>query len=164
MPAAVAFDEVKDLAGREVGVSPWLEMDQGRIDAFAGATDDHQWIHVDGERARAGPFGSTIAHGFLTLSLLPAFTAQILEVRGVARSINYGLDRLRFLTPVRPGDRVRGRLEILAVSDFPGGGLKLETRSTVEVDGADRPACVAEGISVLYPEPPPGRGGAPPRG
>lgn len=156
MTTVVAFDGVKALAGGEVGVSPWLEMDQDRIDAFAGATGDHQWIHVDAERARDGPFGTTIAHGYLTLSLLPFFASQILEVRGVARSINYGLDRLRFLTPVRPGDRVRGRLEMLAVSDFRGGGLRLETRSTVEVDGAERPACVAEGISVIYPE------GAPP--
>ncbi len=147
----IQFDEVKTLSGREIGVSPWREMDQARIDAFAEATDDHQWIHLDEERAKSGPFGSTIAHGFLTLSLLPSFTQQILEVKGVSRSINYGLNRLRFLTPVRPGNRLRGRLEFLSVSDFPGGGLKIENRSTIEIDGEECPACIAEGITVIYP-------------
>jgi len=136
--------------GKEIGTSQWLEMDQDRIDRFAEATADYQWIHVDAERAASGPFGTTIAHGFLTLSLISSFTSEILKVEGIVRTINYGANRLRFLTPVRPGDKIRSRLEILRVEDFKGG-VKVENRSTVEIDGADRPACIVEGIAVHYP-------------
>lgn len=150
MPTVIALADLPRYAGTEVGTSPWLEMDQERIDRFARATEDYQWIHLDADRAESGPFGSTIAHGFLTLSLISSFTSAILKVEGVAQTINYGANRLRFLTPVRPGDRIRSRLEILRVEDFKGG-VKVENRSTVEIDGAERPACIVEGIAVHYP-------------
>ncbi len=150
MPNVIALEDLPNYTGKEIGTSSWLTMDQERIDQFAEATRDFQWIHVDTERSEAGPFGSTIAHGFLTLSLVSAFTSEILKVEGVARSINYGANRLRFLTPVRPGDRVRSRLEILGVEEFKGG-IKVENRSTVEIEGAERPACIVEGIAVHYP-------------
>lgn len=150
MPTAIALADLPKYAGTEIGASPWLEMDQERIDKFANATRDYQWIHVDEEKATSSPFGSTIAHGFLTLSLISGFTGEILQVDGVARTINYGANRIRFLTPVRPGDRVRSRLEILHVEDFKGG-IKVENRSTIEIDGAERPACIVEGIVVHYP-------------
>jgi len=150
MPTVIALADLPRFAGKEIGTSQWLEMDQDRIDRFAEATADYQWIHVDAERAASGPFGTTIAHGFLTLSLISSFTSEILKVEGIARTINYGANRLRFLTPVRPGDKIRSRLEILHVEDFKGG-VKVENRSTVEIDGADRPACIVEGIAVHYP-------------
>ena len=150
MPTVIALADLPRFAGEEIGTSQWLEMDQDRIDRFADATADYQWIHVDAERAASGPFGTTIAHGFLTLSLISSFTSEILKVEGIARTINYGANRLRFLTPVRPGDKIRSRLEILRVEDFKGG-VKVENRSTVEIDGADRPACIVEGIAVHYP-------------
>lgn len=150
MPTVIALADLSRFAGKEIGTSQWLEMDQDRIDRFAEATADYQWIHVDTERAASGPFGTTIAHGFLTLSLISSFTSEILKVEGIARTINYGANRLRFLTPVRPGDKIRSRLEILRVEDFKGG-VKVENRSTVEIDGAERPACIVEGIAVHYP-------------
>ncbi len=150
MPTVIALADLPKYAGTEIGASSWLEIDQKRIDSFAQATRDYQWIHLDEEKAAAGPFGSTIAHGFLTLSLVSAFTGEILTVDGVAQTINYGANRIRFLTPVRPGDRIRGRLEILRVEDFKGG-IKVENRSTIEIDGAERPACILEGIAVHYP-------------
>ncbi len=150
MPTVIALTDLSQHAGKEIGTSAWLEIDQDRIDRFAEATRDYQWIHLDADRAASGPFGSTIAHGFLTLSLISSFTSEILRVDGVARTINYGANRLRFITPVRPGDRIRGRMEILRVDDFKEG-IKVENRSTVEVDGAERPACIVDGISVHYP-------------
>lgn len=148
----MAFAQLEDLraaAGTEIGYGPWIEITQERIDRFAEATDDHQWIHVDPERAAAGPFGGTVAHGYLTLSLVPALTAGITAVDGVTMGVNYGLNKVRFPAPVPAGSRVRARVELLSVDDVPGG-VQLICRITVERDGGDKPACVAETVSRLY--------------
>lgn len=128
----------------------WYEIDQARIDAFAEATEDRQWIHVDPERAAAGPFGATIAHGYLTLSLLPHLTAGLLEVGGVAMAVNYGLDKVRFVQPVRAGSRVRAVTEVTAAEASPQG-IRTHLRTTVEIDGETRPALVAETIALFVP-------------
>lgn len=139
-------DAVVGALGTHLGYSEWLIVDQARIDLFAEATGDHQWIHVDPERAAAGPFGSTIAHGYLTLSLTNYFLPRIVEVRGFGAGINYGLGKVRFPTPVPVGSRVRAGAELTDVSEI-AGGLQTEMRITVEVDGADKPACVAMSLS-----------------
>ncbi|QLY33558.1 MaoC family dehydratase [Nocardia huaxiensis] len=140
------FEALKAAVGTEIGVSEWITIDQGRIDTFADATDDHQWIHVDAERAAAGPYGKTIAHGFLTLSLIVPMTAQVLKVSCARMAINYGLDRVRFITPVTVGSRIRGRVTLDTVTDIPGG-VQTERTVTVEIEGAAKPACVAVGIA-----------------
>jgi acyl dehydratase len=130
---------------RELGVSGWLEVTQERIDAFAECTGDHQWIHVDRERARQGPLGTTIAHGYLTLSLLPQFTFELGLVPGGTRQVlNYGLDRVRFVAPVRSGARVRDRVLLLGVEEKEPGRLLLRARHTVEIEGEEKPALVAD--------------------
>ena len=139
-------DGVAAALGTHLGYSEWLIVDQARIDAFAEATGDHQWIHVDPERAAAGPFGSTIAHGYLTLSLTNYFLPRIVQVRGFEAGINYGLAKLRFPTPVRVGSRLRAAAELTDVAQIDGG-LQTEMRITVEVDGAPKPACVALSLS-----------------
>jgi acyl dehydratase len=144
--------ELKQAVGRQLGTSDWLEITQERIDLFAEATGDHQWIHVDPERAAHGPFGSTIAHGYLTQSLVNYFLPQILEVRGVRMGVNYGADRLRFPAPVPVGSRIRGSAELLAAEDTKDGAVQAKIRVTVEIEGADRPACVIDTISRYYPE------------
>ncbi|MCP9619359.1 MaoC family dehydratase [Nocardia otitidiscaviarum] len=140
------FDALRAAAGTEIGVSEWLTVDQRRIDLFAEATGDHQWIHVDADRAAAGPYGGTIAHGFLTLSLIVPLTQQIMTVRCASAGINYGLNKVRFITPVPAGGAIRARLTLNSVTDVPGG-VQAERTVTVELDGADRPACVAESIT-----------------
>jgi len=139
--------------GHELGVSDWMEIDQESIVRFAEATGDRQWIHVDAERARReSPYGGTIAHGYLTLSLLPAMRAQVGVVPdGVARTINYGLDRVRFVEPVRAGARVRARIELIGV-ETKAGGVLMRTMNTVEIEGSDRPALVAETLVLLVVE------------
>lgn len=133
--------------GRDLGVSAWLTIDQDRIDAFADATGDHQWIHVDPQRAAAqGPFGSTVAHGYLTQSLTNHLVPQVLQVEGFAMGVNYGTDKVRFPAPVPVGSRVRCRVAIVAVDDV-AGGVQVRTRITVELEGSDRPACVVEALS-----------------
>ena len=139
-------DEVRAALGRHLGYGDWLLIDQQRIDAFAEATGDHQWIHVDPERAAAGPFGAPIAHGYLTLSLSNLFLPQILEVTGFAAGVNYGTNRVRFPAPVPVGSRVRGGAELTDVADVPGG-LQTTMTITIEVEGASKPACVIESIS-----------------
>lgn len=142
---------MEDLAvrvGSEVGVGDWTTITQDQVNAFADATHDHQWIHVDHEKAAAGPFGTTIAHGFLTLSLIPAI-APALDVPDVRMAINYGLDRVRFITPVPVGSRVRARSVLRDVSEVPGG-IQLKTEITIELEGSEKPACVAETIARLY--------------
>ncbi len=139
-------EQLLALAGKEVGSSGWLEVTQERINLFADATDDHQWIHVDPERAKAGPFGATVAHGFLTLSLIPVLSMQVLEVRGIRLAVNYGLNKVRFPAPVRVGSRIRLRVKNLEVTDLNGAGLQLVNQMTIEVDGQDKPACVAETV------------------
>ncbi len=149
MKAAVTLAELKDLVGREVGVSRWFLIDQKRIDAFADSTEDWQFIHVDPEAAKATPFGATIAHGFLTLSMLSAMAYDALpQVAGVAMGVNYGFDKVRFVAPVRAGRRIRGRFKLEALN--PRSGREWQSRSavTVEIDGEDKPALVAEWLSL----------------
>jgi acyl dehydratase len=143
------FASPADLAasvGSELGVSDWLTIDQDRIDLFADATGDHQWIHVDPEKAASGPFGSTIAHGYLTLSLVNYFLPQIVEVRGISMGVNYGTEKVRFPAPVPVGSSVRGRGVLSAVKGIPGGA-QATIPVTVEVDGGDKPACVVDTVS-----------------
>ena len=148
-PREIAYADVASLVGEEVGVSDWLTVDQARVDRFAEATGDHQWIHVDVERATR-EIGGPIAHGYLTLSLIPYFAAQILRVSGVARGLNYGTEKVRFTGMVRVGARLRMR-QTLVAAEPKAGGLQLQSRCTLEVEGEPRPACVAETLSVIYP-------------
>lgn len=135
--------------GERFGPSQWLTVEQERVDLFARATGDHQWIHVDPERARAGPFGGTIAHGYLTMSLVNHFLPELIEVRGVSMGVNVGVDRLRFLSPVRTGRRIRGAGELVS-AEVVRGGVQAVVRVTVEIEGADKPACVVDTISRFY--------------
>jgi acyl dehydratase len=145
------IEELKSLIGEEVSTSDWFEITQSRINDFADATEDHQWIHIDVEKARTdSPFNSTIAHGFLTLSLLPHFAAQAFTVRGDFKmGINYGLNRLRFISPVKSGSRVRGRFTLQAVEDVTGG-IQLTWAVTVESEGGAKPALAAEWLVRYY--------------
>ena len=142
--------ELSNLVGAELVGEDWLTIDQGRIDAFAGATGDFQWIHVEPERAAAGPFGATIAHGYLTLSLITLLTEGLLEVGGTGAVVNYGLDKVRFVQPVRVGSRLRARSEVIAV-DESGQGYRVSLRVTIEIEGSERPALVAETIVLFVP-------------
>lgn len=148
--ADYALDTLDQFVGRELGVSDWLTVDQPRIDAFAACTGDHQWIHTDPERARSGPFGTTIAHGLLTLSLLPMLREQIGVVpAGVRQVLNYGSDKVRFLTPVKSGARIRARVVLVAAEPKGPGRTLLRTENTVEIEGEERPALVAETLALL---------------
>ena len=141
--------ELQSLIGQEVGVSKWFEVDQARIDAFAKITEDEQFIHVDPEAARATPFGGTIAHGFLTLSLASAMSYDAVKpLQGVVMGVNYGFDKLRFLAPVPAGSRVRGRFKLLSADDKGGGRWLLKHELTVEIDGAEKPALIAEWLGM----------------
>lgn len=147
------FETLAGLAayvGQDVAVSDWLTIDQARIDRFAEATGDHQWIHVDPGRARTGPFGTTIAHGFLTLSLLPWFLESALAVTEARMGVNYGLNRVRFTAPVPVDSRLRGHLHLLGAEVLADGGWQFTWRLTVEREGAERPVCVAESLARLY--------------
>lgn len=145
------IDAVRDAVGTHLGMTDWTEVTQERIDRFADATGDHQWIHVDVERARAeSPFGSPVAHGYLTLAMTNEFLPRIVEVRGVSMGVNYGVDKVRFPTPVPVGARVRAGAELVAVDDVPGG-VQTTMRVTVEVEGSDKSACVVEALSRFYP-------------
>ncbi len=143
--------KLKDAVGQELGSSDWLEIDQKRIDLFAEATGDHQWIHVDPEKAKNGPFGTTIAHGYLTQSLVNFFMPQILEVRSVKMGINYGANKLRFPAPVPVGSKLRGKGELIEASDTKDGAVQAIVRVIIEIEGGDRPACVIDTISRFYP-------------
>jgi acyl dehydratase len=152
---AVVFQTPRALLGQEgakLDVSEWLTIEQDRIDAFAECTGDHQWIHVDPVRAKDGPFGATIAHGYLTLSLVNLFMPQIVEVRGFSAGVNVGMDRTRFLTPVVVGSRIRGTGEIVTVEEVKGGAIQAVIRVTVEIEGKDKPACVVDTINRYFPE------------
>lgn len=142
-------DELLALQPGDLGATEWVAIEQSRIDAFAAATGDHQWIHVDAERARNGPFGATIAHGYLLLSLVSLFLPQLIEVRGAAMGINYGTDRVRFPLAVRSGSRVRGRGEVLSL-EKQGDSVQAKIRVTIEVEGGLKPACVADTLSRWY--------------
>jgi acyl dehydratase len=139
------LDEFVAAQGSQLGATDWLEVTQDRVNLFADATDDHQWIHVDPERAANGPFGGTIAHGLLTLSLLPHFTRQLYTVDNIAMAINYGYNKVRFITPVRVGSKIRARAEIAKVDQLEGA-VQATVTVTVEIDGSDKPAAVAESI------------------
>ncbi len=146
---ANGLDEIRALVGKDLGKSAWLEVTQERVNMFADATDDHQWIHVDPERAAAGPFGATIAHGYLTLSLvIPLFT-DLIEIGGVSMGINYGLDKLRFPSPVKVGSKIRLGGVVTQVDDVPGG-VQLHADLSVEVEGQDKPALAARALYRYY--------------
>ncbi|MEV7280266.1 MaoC family dehydratase [Streptomyces sp. NPDC093111] len=142
-------EELRAGVGEQLGHSDWLEIEQKRIDQFAEATGDHQWIHVDPERAAAGPFGRTIAHGYLTLSLLPTLVPQIMRVEGMRMGLNYGTDKVRFPAPVPVGSRLRATAVLTEVTEA-GGGVQVTARVTVEREGGDKPVCVAESVSRYY--------------
>ncbi len=144
-----SVDELRAAAGTSIGLTDWLTIEQDRINLFADATDDHQWIHVDPEKAAAGPFHSTVAHGYLTLSLLPALVGDRLRVPGVRMAVNYGLNKVRFPAPVPVGSRVRAELTIVSVEDVDGG-LQITYRATVEREGHAKPVCVAEAVARIY--------------
>jgi acyl dehydratase len=143
------IDELKAHAGEDLGVSGWHDVTQSEIDAFADATGDHQWIHVDPERARGTPFGGTIAHGYYTLSLAPRFLEELLHVDGMAFMVNYGLNKLRFPAALPVGDRVRMHLRLASVDDV-SGGVMLTSGLTFEREGGEKPVCVAESLMLAY--------------
>lgn len=150
MPVTVhGIDEIRNQSGADLGHSAWVEIAQSRVGTFADATDDHQWIHVDPERAAAGPFGGTIAHGYLTLSLLIPMWSELLEVEGVSMKVNYGLNKVRFPSPVRVGSKIRTHGRIASVEDVKGG-VEVVADLTVEIDGTDKPACVAQAVYRFY--------------
>ena len=150
MRTFTSFDELTAAVGEDLGTSDWLEIDQARVDAFADATGDHQWIHVDQERAATGPFGGTIAHGYLTLSLVPFLGSQVFSLETPGAKLNYGVNKVRFPNPVRVGSRVRTRVSVVAVEDIPTGKQML-VKHVVEIEGQDKPACVAETVVLLLP-------------
>ena len=147
--AVTTFDGPKaliDAVGSTLGPTDWVEIAQDRVDRFADATDDHQWIHVDAARAKSGPFGGTIAHGFLTMSLCASFLAQLVHVSNISMGINYGVNKARFITPVKVGARIRARGEVVEVSEV-AGGVQAVVRITVEIDGEAKPAAVIDTVS-----------------
>jgi len=146
------IEKPSDLLGKEglkIGPSDWLEITQERVNTFADATDDHQWIHVDPDRAKSSTFGGTIAHGYLTLSLASKFMDEMLKIKGMSMGINYGTDRVRFLAPVLVGKRVRGHGEFLEIKEA-GGGFQSVLRVTIEIEGEEKPACVVDTISRYF--------------
>ena len=148
MRTFATYDDVAAAHGEELGVSDWLLIDQERIDQFAEATGDHQWIHVDPERAAAGPFGATIAHGFLTLSMIPLLSTEVFSLETPGPRLNYGLNKVRFPNPVRVGGRIRLRVTMGEVTEVPAG-RQLTLRHTIEIENEDKPACVAESVVLL---------------
>ncbi|MNZ15721.1 putative enoyl-CoA hydratase 1 [compost metagenome] len=142
--------ELKGLVGEVVGVSDWVSIDQNRIDTFAEATGDHQWIHVDPERAAKGPFGKPIAHGFLTVSLLPTFMNDAFEIRNVTMGVNYGMNKVRFVQPVPVDSRLRAHFRVQSWEPLEGNGAQITYEMTVEIEGAAKPACVAETILRVF--------------
>jgi acyl dehydratase len=148
------YERPADLIGQEgtkLGPTEWLAIEQDRVNGFADVTGDHQWIHVDVERAKAGPFGGTIAHGYLTMSLVNLFLPQLIEVRGFAHAVNVGADRMRFLNPVKVGSRIRATGEIVTVEEIKGA-IQSVVRVTVEIEGQEKPALVIDTISRYFPE------------
>lgn len=139
------------MVGTKAGPTSWLQVDQDRVDGFADVTGDHQWIHVDVERAKDGPFGGTIAHGYLTLSLVNHFLPELIEVRGFAHAVNVGLDKLRFLAPVKTGSRIRAVSEVISAEEVKGA-IQAVVRVTIEIEGSDKPACIADTVSRYFPE------------
>jgi acyl dehydratase len=149
MRTITGLDELKKAEGEDLGTSDWHEVTQKDVDAFADVTHDHQWIHVDVDRARETPFGGTIAHGYYTLSLGPALTDQIFELQGFAFALNYGLNKVRFPSPLPVGSRVRVHAKLKALEEVPGGA-QMTTELTFEREGGDKPVCVAETLARVY--------------
>lgn len=152
---ATVFSSPRDLLGKDglaLEPSDWLKIEQDRIDEFGRVTGDLQWIHVDPERAKSGPFGATIAHGYLTLSLVNLFMPQMIEIRGMASGVNVGTDRLRFVSPVRVGSRIRGTAVIVSAEEVKQGAIQAIIRVTVEIEGEERPACVVDTINRYFSE------------
>ncbi|MGW0561510.1 MaoC family dehydratase [Streptomyces sp. NPDC003016] len=143
-------DELKALAGTDLGRTGWLEITQSRVNTFADATGDHQWIHTDPDKAKDGPFGGPIAHGYLTLSLIIPLFNELLEITGISMSVNYGLEKVRFPSPVPVGAKVRLHGTVDAVEEVKGNGVQMRLTFTVEVDGSDKPACVAQAVYRHY--------------
>ncbi len=141
--------EILDSVGKDLGATDWIELTQERINKFADATDDHQWIHVDPERAKTGPFGACVAHGYLTLSLANLFLPQLVEVRNMRMGVNYGCEKVRFPAPVRAGKRIRGRGELVK-AEMVGDGVQATVRITIDIDGEAKPGCVVETISRYF--------------
>ncbi|HEU5045166.1 MAG TPA: MaoC family dehydratase [Nocardioidaceae bacterium] len=150
MRVFTTFDDLDAAVGEQLGSSEWLTVGQDRVDAFADATGDHQWIHVDVERAEKGPFGGTIAHGYLTLSLIPLFSSQIFALETPGARLNYGVNKVRFPSPLRVGSRVRGTATLAEVTDVPAG-KQMVVSYVVEIEGEGKPACVAETVVLLLP-------------
>jgi acyl dehydratase len=142
------FEELADAVGEDLGATGWLEVTQDRVDAFADATGDHQWIHVDVERAKDGPFKGTIAHGYLTLSLIPQFSPELFTLETPGAKLNYGVNKVRFPNPVKVGTRIRARAKIVGLTDVPAG-KQLVMGYTIEIEGETKPACVAETVVLL---------------
>jgi acyl dehydratase len=149
MTTTVAYADVTALAGRDLGHTEWAEVTQDRVNQFADATDDHQWIHVDPERAAAGPFGAPVAHGFLSLSLIARFWSELFQVDGVSTKVNYGLDKVRFPAPVRVGARIRMTAVIAEVTEV-AGGYQFAVDQTIEIENGTKPAVVARGLYRFY--------------
>ena len=145
-----SYSEVSACVGQEVAVTDWITITQEQVNLFAQATGDHQWIHVDPERAKAGPFGAPIAHGFLTLSLIPQFFETGLTIEGARMGVNYGLNKVRFTAPVPVGSRLRAHLHLHSATPIEGNGLQLQWNVTVEREGSDKPVCAAESLVRLY--------------
>ena len=150
MRVFTSLDAVAAAKGEELGTSDWVTIEQDRVDKFADATGDHQWIHVDVERAATGPFGGTIAHGYLTLSLVPWLGSQVFSLETPGAKLNYGVNKVRFPNPVRVGSRVRSTVSVGEVTDLPSG-KQLTLKHVVEIEGEDKPACVAETVVLLLP-------------
>ncbi|WP_395105105.1 MaoC family dehydratase [Actinomadura sp. SCN-SB] len=145
------IDELKAKQGEDLGHSAWIEVSQDRVNTFADATGDHQWIHVDVERAKAGPFKGTIAHGYLTLSLLIPMWSELLRIEGIGMAVNYGLNKVRFPAPVPAGSKVRLAATIKEITDVAGGGVQAVVDATIECDATDKPVCVAQVVYRYYP-------------
>lgn len=149
MTTTVAFADLQTLVGTDLGYTDWFEITQDRINTFADATDDHQWIHVDPERAKEGPFGAPIAHGFLTLSLFIPLWVELLDVEGATTKVNYGLDKVRFVSPVPAGSRIRLTATVVEVTEA-GGGVQMVVDATIEIEGGSKPAVVARSLQRFY--------------
>ncbi|WP_109510100.1 MaoC family dehydratase [Nocardioides speluncae] len=150
MRVFTTFDQLTEAAGTDLGTSDWLTIDQRRVNQFADATGDHQWIHVDVERAKEGPFGGTIAHGYLTLALVPWLGSQVFTLQTPGAKLNYGVNKVRFPNPLLVGKRVRSHVSIATVTDIPKG-KQMTVRHTIEIEGEEKPACVAETVVLLLP-------------
>lgn len=148
-PVDIPVADLPAQIGRSLGPGPWHTIDQARVDLFAEATGDDQWIHVDPERASTGPFGGTIAHGYLTLSMLPMLQRELWTFTGMSMGVNYGLDRVRFPSPVRVGSRVRLAVDVIGVEERGDGAFTVRNAATIQMQGQDRPACVAQTIAIV---------------